>query len=390
MAINFSKGCYGCLACKNSCPFGAIDTYIDEEGFIQLAKNNHCVGCGICDGVCPQNFDIKRNNIKKCFAYALDNNSNLLKSASGGFFYSLGLYVISQGGYVCGCVYDENLVPQHIVSDSIDDLKRMQGSKYVASDAGNTFLVIKKKLEEKKLVLFSGTPCQVHALSCFLKKEYDNLITVDLICHGTPSAGVYIKFLNYYRNNGAEILSINFRDKSVNGWNLLGSIKFKNGKKKIISPYNCAYYHYFDNGSIYRESCYDCKYAKSVDRVGDLTIGDFWGIEKSSRRFKKIQNGVSLVLVNTTKGEALFKRTTFYGHSTEKSLEFANRENCQLHSPVDISSRNAFLMKETMKLGYKFMDASFKKNGQNAFKHIRMVKIPACLKYSLKGIKKDD
>ena len=262
----------------------------------------------------------------------------------------------------------------------------MQGSKYAPSDLHSVFRSIKEKLQNKKLVLFTGTPCQVHSLKCYLRKDYDSLITADLVCHGLPSIGIYQKFLDYYQKDEISVLDINFRNKSINGWNSLGSISLSNGKKIIIDSYNCAYYYYFDKGSISRDCCYSCKYSSSSDRTGDFTMGDFWGIEKCKEKPKSIQKGVSLVLVNSLKGNALLNKLSAYGVFVPNSFEFAQKENKQLISPINRLNKNPSLAKQTMIYGYKYMQQEFLKKDKNGFKHFCLLRIPSRIKYKIKRI----
>ena len=229
------------------------------------------------------------------------------KSTSGGMFALLSQYVFDRGGIVFGARFDKQFNVIHDYCEKKEDIDVFRGSKYVQSYLGNTLEKVKEFLENDRYVLFTGTPCQVSALRNFLKKEYNKLITCDLICYGTPKARVWKDYLNYLTNdNKDKIKSINFREK-INGWKKsVFTIQFEDGKKYSFKSSKKDYFLWlFYHNYALTPSCYDCKYA-SINRIGDFSIGDFWGVEE--RRPKLFDNkGTSLIFINNNKAEEIFE-----------------------------------------------------------------------------------
>ena len=295
------KACCGCGACYNKCPVGAITMQENEEGFlVPVIDKNKCTNCGLCVKVCPS-LNVQYNNTDKpeCYAAMADDEIRM-KSSSGGIFTLLAEDILDKGGYVCGAAFDDNWDVHHIIVDNKNDLEKLRGSKYVQSDTEDCYKKIKKLLDEDKYVLFSGCPCQVAGLYSFLGKNYEKLYTVDILCHGSPSRGVWKKYLNENFNKN-EIKRINFRDKNKIGWSCSHcTISTKNGDDIVTDDFTKLFHASIN----LRESCYDCKYSKKP-RPADITLGDFWGISE----YKKDLNddkGLSFVLTNNAKGKFLF------------------------------------------------------------------------------------
>ena len=295
------KACCGCGACYNKCPVGAITMQENEEGFlVPVIDKNKCTNCGLCVKVCPS-LNVQYNNTDKpeCYAAMADDEIRM-KSSSGGIFTLLAEDILDKGGYVCGAAFDDNWDVHHIIVDNKNDLEKLRGSKYVQSDTEDCYKKIKKLLDEDKYVLFSGCPCQVAGLYSFLGKNYEKLYTVDILCHGSPSRGVWKKYLNENFNKN-EIKKINFRDKNKIGWSCSHcTISTKNGDDIVTDDFTKLFHASIN----LRESCYDCKYSKKP-RPADITLGDFWGISE----YKKDLNddkGLSFVLTNNEKGKFLF------------------------------------------------------------------------------------
>ena len=296
-----TKACCGCGACYNKCPVGAITMQENEEGFlVPVIDKNKCTNCGLCVKVCPS-LNVQYNNTDKpeCYAAMADDEIRM-KSSSGGIFTLLAEDILDKGGYVCGAAFDDNWDVHHIIVDNKNDLEKLRGSKYVQSDTEDCYKKIKKLLDEDKYVLFSGCPCQVAGLYSFLGKNYEKLYTVDILCHGSPSRGVWKKYLNENFNKN-EIKRINFRDKNKIGWSCSHcTISTKNGDDIVTDDFTKLFHASIN----LRESCYDCKYSKKP-RPADITLGDFWGISE----YKKDLNddkGLSFVLTNNAKGKFLF------------------------------------------------------------------------------------
>lgn len=300
--------CTGCGACYNTCPLNAISIKFNKNGFYSpIVDNDKCVKCGKCRNVCPAlNFENRNNDKPVCYvAYA--NDEERKNSTSGALFPILAKYVLSKNGYVCGVAWNDNWEAEHIIIDNENDLQKIRFSKYVQATTGNCFSEIKKLLEDDKLVLFSGTPCQNAGLINFLEKEYDNLITVDILCHGTPSPKVWQDYLtqNFDKEN---ITNINFRKKDA-GWlrcgdswynNSISSIDFSDGKQIPIG----IFYEAFIKHQLSNEACLECKY-RSIPRPADFTLGDFWNLYDSELNDKK---GLSAVLLNNKKAKDIFNK----------------------------------------------------------------------------------
>ncbi|PYG87798.1 coenzyme F420-reducing hydrogenase beta subunit [Ruminiclostridium sufflavum DSM 19573] len=314
----YSKSdCCGCSACSLACPVSAITMAEDSEGFLYPRVNNDkCINCSICIKKCCLSSSGLRfreagasetqNNNSNC--YAVKNNDEKLRrlSSSGGFFPALAKYIILENGFVAGAAYDDKSMVHHIIISSIEEIPLLQGSKYVASRLDNIYERIKSLLEEKRLVLFTGTPCQIAGLLNYLGKKYESLITADLICHGTPSPVIYHDYLRFIENKYHDkIKSVTFRDK-VNGWHTENITISMNSNKYTYTWERDPFYTLFFKNYILRPSCYQCRFARH-ERISDITMADFWGIEKSKPHFDD-NKGTSLVITNTQKGQELFDK----------------------------------------------------------------------------------
>ena len=300
------KECCGCESCVNVCPVGCITSSNDDEGFFYPKINNDaCIKCGLCNKSCPV---INKTNNSNCLysevAYAL-NDTIRYNSASGGLFYSFAANIINKGGYVCGVLFDDKIVAKHQLVDNLDDLRKLQGSKYVQSSKGEIYKKIKKLLNDNKIVLFSGTPCEVAALKTYLNREYMNLYTIDILCHGVPSPKIFENYKMYLSDiYGSNIVSYRFRDKRL-GWSKYSvSVKFANGEEYSVNRREDPYMKLFLRNANIRPSCFDCKF-KNINRVSDVTIGDAWGVDKIINDIDT-KNGVSLVVIQSDKGERLY------------------------------------------------------------------------------------
>ena len=247
--IKSKQECCGCQACFNICPKNAIEMIEDNEGFKYPSINKEkCIKCGLCEKVCPYvNEYSKKQILNESIAYGGWNLNEEIRriSSSGGIFTAIAKYIIEKNGVVCGAIFDENLNVVHDIVDNLNDLKKMNGAKYVQSDMRDNLKKIKKYLDNGRLVLFSGTPCQVSGLNSYLNKEYNNLYTCDIVCHGVPSPKVFNKYKKELeKDNSSKISFINFRDK-ITGWKSYSFlVKFKNNKTFS------AIYWYFDRRSI--------------------------------------------------------------------------------------------------------------------------------------------
>lgn len=295
-----AQRCTGCLSCYASCDYGAIFLKEDEEGFIcPEIKSDVCTECGRCSEVCPLCNPLSGTPQQEdCFA-VMASDEVRMKCSSGGVFPVYADYVLRQGGYVAGAVFTETFMVKHIVSNQRSDVERMFSSKYVQSDCREVYPVIKDLLEQGVWVLFSGCACQVAALHLFLlKKEYPNLLTLDVVCHGVPSAGIW---RNYVQER--KFSDISFRDKSSLGWSSGFCAKDEDGKKTVEPGMDNEYMFAFVNSWILRKACYDCQF--KTKKYSDITCGDFWGINCYASFDDGL--GTSFMTINTRKGIELFK-----------------------------------------------------------------------------------
>ena len=304
-----SNLCTGCTACKSICPRSAIMMQEDEEGFLHPVINNElCINCKLCEMVCPITKEINAE-YEKVYAAISRNDEQRFKSSSGGIFYEIAKIVLDCGGYVCGAAFDENNQVHHIIINDINDIDLLMRSKYVQSRMEDCFKQIKELLVAGKHVLFVGTGCQVNGLVSFLQKKYDNLITLDIICHGVPSPKVwklYLDYLNKTLEKGIKVLNVNFRDKQQ-GWSKYGySFELSNGVKIYESHEENIYSKIFLSNIALRPSCYNC-HANGICRLSDVTLGDFWGSNNYELKLEHNDKGLSILVVHTKKGYLLLQ-----------------------------------------------------------------------------------
>lgn len=299
--------CCGCTACASICPKKAIVMEEDEEGFLYpLVDIEKCINCGICDKACQNINGYKKSATE--LAYAVRNKSVdiLNNSTSGGAFYAFASNIVNRGGSVYGAIFGEGFEVVHSEINEKEKLEEFCGSKYVQSYLGNTFSEIKQKLKNGKFVLFSGTPCQVAGLNNYLSEEYDNLFTVEVICHGTPSPLLWKKYLEYQEKKyGSTPKSIAFRKKTYGYHSGTMEIVFESGKKYTGSARVDYMLKSFFSEIASRYSCYTCIH-KGNERSADISIYDCWNANKLIENFTDDDKGYTNVLINTEKGKALF------------------------------------------------------------------------------------
>lgn len=301
--IEIGNKCTGCGACCEVCPKGAIKI-VEINGFLYpLIDKSMCVNCNLCENVCPQNKKYN-GNIKVAYYGNSKDLEIIKKSSSGGVFFELCKYVIKNHGVVVAPGMKKDLL-ERIIYDKIEDIYKFAlGSKYFQCEPFLKYKEIKSKLDDGILVLYSGTPCQIVALKSYLKKEYTNLITQDIICHGVASPTVFRKYLKSIAKK-QNVSKVSFRDKSK-GWNLFSmSIDYGKNKKYKKLHTKDSFFYLFLRNKILRESCYNCEF-KSTNRASDITLGDFWGYTKVTK--KDNDTGVSLILVNTEKGKNIIDK----------------------------------------------------------------------------------
>lgn len=320
MITSVEKSCCGCSACAQICPRHCISMVSDAEGFIRPSVDQSlCVQCGMCRKVCPEKY---RGGVffkpSQTHIYGLrwrGDQEKLRHSASGGIFYALAREAIDEGGYVFGAAFDETLTVRHIEGTSIRDIERMQNSKYVQSDLGDTFRRIREllKLPEAPVILFSGTPCQCAGLRGFLgNKVPEKLILIDFVCHGVPSPLLFKKYLSWKTKKiGCPLTKFEFRTKEIGGWNFNGRMSaFMRFNEKVrpnvLDPYMSSFLAAVD----YAEACYQCEFA-TEKKAADITLGDFAGAREEYPEFFS-KKGCSIALTPTLKGERYLKRILKY------------------------------------------------------------------------------
>lgn len=303
------KDCSGCSACAEVCPVAAISMKVDQEGFLYPQIDDaKCIHCGMCDKVCgfvPKEGPEVGFELPKAYGMKHKDDATRLTSRSGAAFVALSDYVLEQGGVIYGAAMREDFSVCHIRATTKETRDLMKGAKYVQSDVTGVYRQVAEDLASKKNVLFSGTPCQVSGLHAMLDAQRiskEKLICCDLVCHGTPSPAIWRDYIAFVeKNHGDAVKQANFRDKSF-GWDShCESFVLKNGKKIVSRDYTDLFYDHI----MMRPSCHNCHFA-NVHRVADITLADFWGIEKNDAAFDD-NKGVSLVLVSSLKGATLLE-----------------------------------------------------------------------------------
>lgn len=370
--MKYNDFCTGCCACLNICPKGAISMTEDEYGFVfPSIDEEKCVNCGLCDKVCDRIDALNKSYPLKSLAVSSKNTELSLKSSSGGMFAELAKFVLSSGGVVFGCAMEkacDKFVIKHISVYDEKDLYKLQGSKYVQSDIGISYLEAKKYLDENRNVLFSGTPCQIAGLKAFLNKDYENLLTVDLSCTGTPSLKIfndYIKFLE--QKYKQKIINFDFRNKKRFGWSCGNAlITLQNGKQKSIFNYNSSYLNLFIRKKIQGVCCQNCKFV-GLKRISDYTIADCWGFEKVYPSLLKENGGIfdknigiSLVLINSERAIEYFKNINDNINCKDVNIERLKQYNGPLceNDTKDITME---YLEEYRRNGYNGLDKLYKK-----------------------------
>lgn len=342
---NQDKDCCGCTACKAICPKKAITMKTDDKGFLYPSIDESlCVECNLCTKTCAfQNGYSIEENLHEPHVYAVRHRDEKERatSRSGGMFAALCKWIFSEkNGIVYGVGYGQHFRAMHKRAENMKDAFEFKGSKYVQSDMGDIFSQVKDDLKAGKNVLFSGTPCQTAGLREFLKVSNinaENLYLCDIVCHGVPSPMVWDDFLTYLENkNKSKAVSVNFRDKEKLGWKVhFESVTFESGIKEFCQIYTDLFYKHI----MLRPSCENCKYT-NFQRPSDITLADFWGIGKVFPEMHD-DKGVSLILVNTKKGEDMFSAVSDDITYKETVKEKCIQPNLQ-HPSVFGSETDAF------------------------------------------------
>ena len=334
--FDFKKGCYSCAACADSCPVNAISF---DEKLHPVVDTEKCIDCSLCEKVCIALHEPKDSSpLANATGYIAKNKDDIVRqnSSSGGVFIRLAEEVISVGGYVCGCVYDENLMPKHVVTNDFAICKKMMGSKYVKSDVSGCISQIKNLINDGNTVLFAGVPCQITAVKKCVGSE--NLLTLAVVCHGSIERDIWTKYLNEQSENG-KITAVTMRDKSRGYLNYGLKFTYADGSEYITFRSQNGYFlKSFTDGLLERDRCLSCRY-KGAYIESDILLGDAWGMDKIYPEFAD-SLGCSAVLALTPKGKEFFEKVADSFDTKAVDSDLLIKNNGRIVSPAP---RNPFL-----------------------------------------------
>lgn len=340
--IKEKNKCCGCHGCMNICPKNAITMVEDEKGFkYPEIDSKKCIECNLCENVCP--ILNKTKNDSEPVAYAAYNVDEEVRksSSSGGIFTLLANYILENDGVIFGAAFESDFSVKHIEINNKSDLDKLRTSKYVQSSIEDTYKKARNYLNKGVKVLFTGTPCQIEGLYSFLRKDYENLYTQDIICHGVPSPKVWRKYLEYReKQDSKKPVRINFRQKD-DGWNLYALLLQYDNSAYKKNHRDDFFMKAFLRDVCLRDSCYNCSF-KSKNRKSDITLADFWGIQEIDRTMDD-DKGTSLVIVNTIKGNELFEKIKI--NTVYKKVDFGEsiKYNTSMYKSVVMpKEREAF------------------------------------------------
>ena len=384
--ITNKKDCCGCNACGDICAHKAIAFKTDIEGFwYPEVDMDKCTDCGLCEMVCPiiNVKGLKKNDLPQSICYAAEhkNLEVIFDSTSGGLFSALADIMYKDKGFVGGAVFNEDFSVKQYISNDKNDLPRIRSSKYLQSSLDGFYTQVRNLLKNGEKVLVCGTPCQMTALRSFLRKDYANLIIADFICRGINSPKVWRKYLDSYEERyGSKVVYCKAKSKEYGWRNLTQKVILENGKHYYETKDQSNFTKgYLQTGVYCRPSCYDCKF-KGYPRIADITLADFWGIEKINRSLEK-NLGTSLVMINSKKGEAFFERVKSritYINVPFESIEAGNRSLNLSVDPPKVDRKEFFEDLDRMsftQLSTKYIQTS---------KISQKRKLKQCAKYILK------
>lgn len=375
--------CYGCFACANACPKRCIDLVQNDEGFFMpTVDRKNCVNCGLCDKVCiigkTSTNLVEHRKKPACYYGYLKNNEHRKRSASGGLAYALSADCIRRGGVVFGVVgkWFENV--HHTKAETLEELVELCGSKNIQSFVGDVYSQVKHELNIGKQVVFVGTPCQVAGLYSYLGRDNENLLTIDLICHGVPSQKVLKAYIAELEKKANKKIVKFGRDETFQYLPVQYIAWYEDGSYDILMPDNSLYRKGFLSNLYQRKSCSKCEYSK-IPRMGDLTAGDvMFSVDRPKSEIDGNNLGVSLVIENTSKGEQALKAVSANFEIHEMSLESAIKGNrwvshCIAENPLRKSffesfNKNGFKASESIiEISYQQMQKTYKREGRIAY-----------------------
>lgn len=344
MNISNNTICCGCGACEQICSKHAISMRPNKEGFLYpKLEESLCVDCGLCSKICPELHTADSlNPTGYPLAAQAKANKVLDNSSSGGIFSVVAEYVLNNGGVVVGAELTGNMKVRHVIVDNVQELNKLCGSKYAQSNTSNIYKRVKELLQQGRFVFFTGTPCQVSALKLFLRRPFENLLTADLICHGVPSPLMFNMIVEYLEKKyKGKVMDYQFRSKKLTGWSRVSACTMLiNGKIKHIY-YNemmRAFFQAFLAGHVLRMDCYQCPFTRT-ERAGDFTMADFWSLKSTNPKFPRQHRGVSMILVNTEKGQSILEACLdkIYMEPSDLDVILAGY-NYQLKHPTELTS----------------------------------------------------
>ena len=306
--VDIGLACVGCHACQVACPHNAISMTADSSGFLYpVVDLEECTECGRCKRACPVLNPPPANSLPEAYACIARDDALREVSSSGGVFGLLGQQVVDAGGVVFGAVLDESLEVVHDGAESDESLSLLRRSKYVQSRMGDTYRRVRNALKSDRKVLFSGTPCQVAGLKSYLGRDYDQLLCVDIVCHGVPSPRVWRRYLEYLEGlYQAKAVTAAFRRKDE-GWRKFSlAVGFDSGAEHRMTLREDPFLRAFLSDVCLRPSCYKCRF-KGLERAADITLADFWGVEGVVPEMDD-DRGTSLVLLHSEAGHQAFER----------------------------------------------------------------------------------
>lgn len=350
--ITAPQNCTGCGLCANVCSKNAIQMVWSKDGFlIPKVNNDACVNCGLCVKQCIalEEKGAYSDDLTSVVAYGgwNKNEDTHLKSSSGGIFSALATKVITQGGIVFGVVWKDKLTSVFDKAETTEELALMRGSKYTPAIPNDVYRNVKQELKSNRPVLFSGTPCQVHALKKYLGKDYDNLLTIDIVCHGVPSHLLLEKYISEVEKNVAKkVAYISFRDKPEGWKNYHLTLHYEDGTTTSVSSQNNIYMKLFLSDKALNYACYNCPYAH-FPRQGDITLGDFWGIERHHSDWP-IDKGIAAILTNSDKGKKALQQVSDLIVFKEEPFShlYSGQEDMYTRAPKQIPNDRALVLEK--------------------------------------------
>lgn len=376
-----SDKCTACSACYNVCPKCAITMRVDNCGeshpVVDMTK---CIHCGMCEKVCPglEGVELRRNGKPEVYCCWLKDAARRKESTSGGAAFVISQAVIKKGGHVWGAAYNDQMDVVYTEANTIDDLIKIQKSKYTQSIVGDAFQRIKQELEVGEYVLFAGTGCHVMGLRSYLRKDYSTLYTLDLVCHGVPGQGVFKKYKEWIEKKYGDSMTAYIPRPKRNsdgqelGWYALA--KFRHISDVKLTGEDNTYFVGFQHNLFLRSACHNCM-ANGEERYSDFTVADFWGLGKV-QPFKPYQErtlGISMLALNSAKARNLFedfKDDIVYELRSYKEASFSNTQyyKSAVPSPLREQFRNDFAKMSWDELAVRYMKTSMKEKVLYAIK----------------------